>query len=87
MGNPGLLAVNLVSWIQLTLLPADHPAGVWDMKRWRYRLYSMAGKLISSGRQTKLLVPAAAPEAQLFTTLLEATAELRQRWRNGHLTA
>lgn len=85
--NLAMLAVNLVSWMQLTLLPADHPAGVWDMKRWRYRLYSMAGKLISSGRRTNLLVPAAAPESQLFTTLLEATARLRQRWRNGHLTA
>ena len=85
--NLAMLAVNLVSWMQLTLLPAGHPAGVWDMKRWRYRLYSMAGKLVSSGRQTKLLIPAGAPESQLFTALLEANALLRQRWRHGHLTA
>ena len=52
-----VLAVNLVSWMQLVVLPAGHAAGVWDMKRWRYRLFSIAGKLISSARQRRLLVP------------------------------
>ncbi|MGB9034948.1 MAG: IS1380 family transposase [Paeniglutamicibacter sp.] len=82
-----VLAVNLVSWMQLTILPAGHPAGVWDMKRWRYRLFSIAGKLISSARQKRLLIPKAAPESQLFASLIEGTKHLRHRWRNGHLAA
>lgn len=49
-----MFTLNLVSWLQLTALPAGHEAGCWDMKRWRYRLFSMAGKIIHSGRQTKL---------------------------------
>lgn len=82
-----VLAVNLVSWMQLAVLPAGHAAGVWDMKRWRYRLFSIAGKLISSARRKRLLVPESAPESRLFTTLIEGSARLRNRWRNGHLTA
>lgn len=44
------LAVNLLAWMQLVALPAGHEAGIWDLKRWRYRLFSVAGKLVSSGR-------------------------------------
>lgn len=82
-----ILAMNLVTWMQLLILPAGHAAGVWDMKRWRYRLFSIAGKIISRGRQKQLLIPESAPESQLFSTLLEGTARLRQRWRHGHLAA
>ncbi|MDO5745996.1 MAG: IS1380 family transposase [Micrococcaceae bacterium] len=78
-----VLAVNLVSWVQLVVFPAGHVAGVWDMKRWRYRVFSIAGKLISSARQKRLLIPQSAPEASLFTELLEGTTRLRQRWRQG----
>ena len=85
--NLAVLAVNLVSWMQLAVLPASHVAGVWDLKRWRYRLFSIAGKLISSARQKRLLLPESAPESQLLTTLLEGAARLRNRWHNGHLTA
>lgn len=82
-----VLAVNLVAWMQLAVLPAGHAAGVWDMKRWRYRLFSIAGKLISSARQKRLLIPKAAPESQLFASLIEGTTRLRHRWRSGHLAA
>ncbi|QXQ08758.1 IS1380 family transposase [Paeniglutamicibacter sp. Y32M11] len=82
-----VLAVNLVSWMQITLLPAGHAAGVWDMKRWHYRLFSMAGKLISSARKRRLLIPKAAPESQLFTTLIEGSRQLQHRWQNVQLTA
>ncbi|GAA1495326.1 IS1380 family transposase [Paeniglutamicibacter kerguelensis] len=85
--NLAVLALNLVSWMQVAILPAGHAAGVWDLKRWRYRLFSIAGKLTSSARRRRLLVPEAAPEANLFTTLLEGNTRLRHRWRNGHLTA
>lgn len=79
--------MSLVTWMQLLILPAGHAAGVWDMKRWRYRLFSIAGKIISSGRQKQLLIPESAPESSLFDTLLEGTSRLRQRWRHGHLAA
>lgn len=85
--NLAVLAVNLVTWIQLAVLPAGHAAGVWDLKRWRYRLFSIAGKLISSARQKRLLIPESAPEAHLFTALINGTERLRQRWRNRHQTA
>ena len=81
------LATNLLAWMQLVLLPAEHVAGVWDVKRWRYRLFSMAGKLISSGRRTRLLIPAHAPESRLFSLVNQACNQLRHRWRQGHLTA
>lgn len=82
-----VLAMNLVAWMSLAVLPAGHEAGVWDMKRWRYRLFSIAGKIINSARKRRLLIPEAAPESQLLITLLEGTARLRERWRQGHLTA
>lgn len=81
------LAVNLLAWVQLVVLPAGHDASVWDLKRWRYRLFSMAGKLISSGRQTRLLIPEHAPEAGLFTLIGDACLKLQQRWRQGNLAA
>lgn len=82
-----MLAMNLVAWMQLAILPSGHDAGTWDMKRWRYRLFSIAGKIISSARQKRLLIPESAPESPLFFTLIEGTAQLRERWRNGHLAA
>ncbi|GAA1499115.1 hypothetical protein GCM10009628_41200 [Paeniglutamicibacter kerguelensis] len=71
--------------MQLAVLPAGHVAGVWDMKRWRYKLFSIAGKLISSARRQRLLVPESVPESHLYSTLIEGTTRLRNRWRNGHL--
>lgn len=82
-----MLAMNLVAWMPLAILPAGHDAGTWDMKRWRYRMFSIAGKIISSARQKRLLIPESAPESPLFFTLVEGTARLRERWRNGHLAA
>ena len=82
-----MLALNLVSWLQLAVLPGGHAAGCWDMKRWRYRLFSMAGKLVSGGRQRRLLIPERAPEAQLLFQLHEGIGTLFQRWRHGLLAA
>ncbi|WP_141358832.1 IS1380 family transposase, partial [Glutamicibacter nicotianae] len=62
--NLAMFALNLVSWLQLVVLPGGHEAGCWDVKRWRYRLFSMAGKIVSGGRQRRLLIPESAPEAQ-----------------------
>ena len=82
-----MFAVNLVSWLQLAVLPGGHAAGCWDLKRWRYRLFSMAGKLVSGGRQRRLLIPERAPEAQLLCQLIEGIGALFQRWRHGELAA
>ncbi|MBP2399795.1 hypothetical protein JOF39_002876 [Glutamicibacter protophormiae] len=82
-----MFAVNLVSWLQLVVLPSDHAAGCWDLKRWRFRLFSMAGKVISGGRQRRLLIPQRAPGAQLLCQLIEGIGLLFQRWRHGELAA
>ncbi|WP_413456462.1 IS1380 family transposase (plasmid) [Glutamicibacter sp. FR1] len=81
----GMFAVNLVSWLQLAVLPGGHEASVWDLKRWRYRLFSMAGKIVTGGRQRRLLIPARAPEAQLLCQLQESVGVLFQGWRQGLL--
>lgn len=64
-----IFAVKLVSWLQLAELPGGHEAGRWDMKRWRYRLLSMAGKVVSGGLQPRSLTSGKAPEAQLLFQL------------------
>ncbi|MGP5384139.1 IS1380 family transposase, partial [Glutamicibacter arilaitensis] len=66
-------------------LPGGHKASVWDLKRWRYRLFSMAGKIVSGGRQRRLLISARAPEARLLRQLNEGVDVLFQRWRHGQL--
>ena len=80
-----MFAVNLVAWLQLAVLPGGHKASVWDLKRWRYRLFSMAGKIVSGGRQRRLLISARAPEARLLRQLNEGVDVLFQRWRHGQL--
>lgn len=50
LADLAVLAMTLVAWMQMATLPAGPDAGVWDMKRWRYRLFSIAGKVISSAR-------------------------------------
>ena len=68
---PGL-AGTLVAGLQLTALPDGHKARGWDIKRWRYRLFATAGKIITRARRNHLLLPAAAPEQPLISALLEA---------------
>lgn len=82
-----VLAMNLVAWMQMSILPVGHEAGVWDLKRWRYRLFSIAGKIVSSARRKRLLIPKAAPESSLLFTLHEGFTRLHQHWRHGHLAA
>lgn len=81
------LAVNLLVWVQLVILPAGHQASAWDMKRWRNRVFAMAGKLVSSGRQARLLIPQRTPEAGLVSLISENCRKLLLRWRQGHMTA
>lgn len=70
--------MNLVSWLQLTMLPSGYAARNWDVKRWRYRLFSTAGKIITRARRTWLLIPEHAPEANTITTILANINELKQ---------
>lgn len=80
-----MFALNLVAWLQLAALPGGHEASVWDLKRWRYRLFSMAGKIVTGGRQRRLLIPEKAPEAQLLCQLQESIGVSFQGWRHGPL--
>lgn len=70
--NIAVLAANLVSWLQLAALPDGHKARGWDIKRFRYRLFATAGKIITRARRNQLLLPDAAPEQPLIAALLEA---------------
>ncbi|MDQ0277364.1 hypothetical protein QO003_001667 [Arthrobacter silviterrae] len=79
--------MNLLSWLQLAALPTGHTAKRWDVKRWRYRLFATAGKLITCARKTWLLIPKHAPEAGTTTTILAAISELKQRRRKLPLLA
>ncbi|MET3176389.1 UNVERIFIED_ORG: hypothetical protein ABIB52_004264 [Arthrobacter sp. UYCu721] len=79
--NIAALAMNLVSWLQLAALPTGHTARGWDMKRWRYRLFATAGKLITRAQRTRLLIPDKAPETGTITTVLAAIAELKTSLR------
>ncbi|MET3141385.1 UNVERIFIED_ORG: hypothetical protein ABIB13_001087, partial [Arthrobacter sp. UYEF2] len=74
--NLAVLAANLVSWLQLTALPDGHKARGWDIKRWRYRLFATAGKIITRARRNHLLLPDAAPEKPLIAALLEAISRI-----------
>ncbi|MBG6182064.1 hypothetical protein IWX62_003292 [Arthrobacter sp. CAN_A1] len=75
------LAMNLVSWLQLAILPAGHKARGWDIKRWRYRLFATAGKIITRARTKRLLIPSKTPETATITTLLAAITGLKRRFR------
>jgi hypothetical protein len=67
------LACELTAWAQMLAL-AEHPARRWEPKRLRLRLFSIAGRLARSSRQTMLHLPAHAPWAGL---LLQAIRTLR----------
>ncbi|GAA1134359.1 IS1380 family transposase [Arthrobacter flavus] len=72
------LALNLTSWLQLTCLPAGHQAAFWDIKRWRYRVFATAGKLIITARKQRLLFSETAPERALMTVIVAAITSLKR---------
>jgi hypothetical protein len=64
-----LLAHNLLRWLGGLL------AGVnWQAKTWRHRLLSLPGRLVRSGRRTRLRLPAAWPWQVHFETVLTQLA-------------
>lgn len=51
-----MLACEVTAWLQMLGLPG-HDARRWEPKRLRHRLFSTAGRLATSGRQTTLHLP------------------------------
>lgn len=71
------LAMNMLTWMTLTAVPSGHDAASWDVKRWRYRVFATAGKVITRARRRVLLLPETAPETTLITRIISRIAELR----------
>jgi hypothetical protein len=63
------LACELTSWTQMLALPG-HQARRREPKRLRLRLFSIAGRLATTGRRTVLHLSGHAPWAQLATTAI-----------------
>jgi hypothetical protein len=61
------LAADLLAWTQ-TLAWHDHPARRWEPKRLRFRLLSVAGRIIRSGRRRRLRLPRGWPWNDLIDT-------------------
>lgn len=69
------LALDLTAWMQLLGL-TDHPARRWEPKRLRLRIFSIAGKISTHARQTRLKLSVDAPWADLIITALARLAAL-----------
>ena len=63
------LACQITAWLQMLALAA-HPARRWEPKRLRLRLFSIAGRIATSGRRTVLHLSRHAPWAGLLTAAL-----------------
>ncbi len=64
-----LLAHNLLRWLGALLAGAS-----WQAKTWRHRLLSLPGRLVRSGRRTRLRLPAHWPWQAHFETVLRQLA-------------
>jgi hypothetical protein len=62
------LACELIAWTQLLALTGD--ARRWEPKRLRLRLFSVAGRLASSGRRLRLRLAQNWPWAAGITTAI-----------------
>lgn len=65
------LAMNLWTWARLTTLPSGHHGTSWDIKRWRYRIFTTAGKVITRARKRYLLLPERSPEIGTIMSILK----------------
>lgn len=81
--NIAVLASNLISWLQQACLPTGNRVRFWDIKRFRYRLFSIAGKLSRHGRQSRLLLSETTPEKTVITDLLISIKALARRFRQS----
>lgn len=64
------LAGQLTAWLQLAAL-AGTDAAVWEPKRLRLRLFTIAGRIAQHSRQVHLRLPTHAPWAHLITTAIQ----------------
>jgi hypothetical protein len=64
------LACELTAWMQ-TIALHSHPARRWEPKRLRLRLFTIAGRIATTGRRTRLHLSARAPWTGLLTTALD----------------
>ena len=62
------MACELTAWMQMLAL--DGPARAWEPKRLRLRLFTTAGRLVRSGRRTRLRLSATWPWATQLTTAI-----------------
>jgi hypothetical protein len=51
------LAADLLTWTQILAWDRSHPARRWEPKRLRYRVLSVAGRIITTGRRRRLRLP------------------------------
>jgi hypothetical protein len=69
-----MLAAELNTWMQMLALTGTD-ARVWEPKRLRLRLFSIAGRITRRSRKTRLHLSAHAPFGQLITAGLARLTE------------
>ena len=69
------LACELTAWLQMLTL-ADHQARRWEPKRLRLRLFSVAGRLATSGRRTVLHLSKAGRWTDLLNSMITTLRKL-----------
>ena len=62
------LAADLLAWMQTLAFDATDPARRWEPKRLRFRILTVAGRIIHSGRRRRLRLPHDWPWNQLIDT-------------------
>ena len=62
------LAADLITWTQTLAFDAHHPARKWEPKRIRFRLLTVAGRIIRTGRRRRLRLPRDWPWNYLIDT-------------------
>ena len=72
-----MLATELTAWMQMLALTGED-ARVWEPKRLRLRLFSIAGSIAHHSRRTWLHLSAHAPHVDLITTGLTRLQGLPQ---------
>jgi hypothetical protein len=62
------LAADLIAWTQTLGFDEHHPARRWEPKRVRFRLLTVAGRIIRTGRRRRLRLPRDWPWNHLIDT-------------------
>jgi len=69
------LALDLTAWMQM-LAFTDHDARRWEPKRLRLRIFSIAGRIATHARRTRLRLSKNATYSDLILTALTRLAAL-----------